>query len=154
FVTTPVDVFLAAHPSSMTGIANTEEAAASLKSIQRLFRVTHRFDEIHPLIGSGFDSAQAIARLPRGEFVAQMGAAVGEAAVAAVYAQAQAAQDLGYVTVAKYQAPYQHPSIPAIPSPSPPTVAFPNLATLFGPEALCPCEECRSMLGPAAYLVD
>jgi hypothetical protein len=31
---------------------------------------------------------------------------------------------------------------------------FPNLATLFGVQDLCACQRCRSVLSPAAYLVD
>ncbi|HWX74534.1 MAG TPA: Tc toxin subunit A, partial [Solirubrobacteraceae bacterium] len=32
--------------------------------------------------------------------------------------------------------------------------AYPNLQTLFGSESFCACEECESVLGAAAYLVD
>ena len=31
---------------------------------------------------------------------------------------------------------------------------FPTLETLFGPLDFCECEHCRSVLGPAAYLVE
>ena len=31
---------------------------------------------------------------------------------------------------------------------------FPNLQTLFGSDSFCACEDCQSVLGDAAYLVD
>src|SRR5215470_15360873 len=34
------------------------------------------------------------------------------------------------------------------------TEIFPTLDQLFGSLDFCPCDECRSVIGPAAYLVD
>ena len=33
-------------------------------------------------------------------------------------------------------------------------IAYPTLEDLFGSMDYCPCDECRSILSPAAYLVD
>jgi ABC toxin N-terminal region/Neuraminidase-like domain/Putative peptidoglycan binding domain len=49
------------------------------------------------------------------------------------------------------------PAAPGAPGPaaaSPDIVAYPTLESLFGSMDFCSCEECRSILSPAAYLVD
>ena len=41
-----------------------------------------------------------------------------------------------------------------VPTTTPEAAGIPDWATLFGPTDFCECEHCRSVLSPAAYLVD
>src|SRR5262249_53983085 len=121
---------------------------------------------LHPQ--NNLDSAYAITRYDSAAFTAKFAKAMGGATTAGqVYAKAQQvygavlnivstyliaqrSPGLGPITDGSVLNPKSNPPL----NPSYPVTAYPTLEGLFGAMDFCACSECRSILSPAAYLVD
>ena len=162
--------FLDAHPDFHIGLHDANrylaEVAAkggktsdtlkrSLPAMQRIFKVAPRFDQMRPLLAAGLASARAIARIPEGQFVTQFGEALrGEPEALRIH---QRAQQLSWAALGVYgsYAPALKWGGSAIVAESPTDMPqIPNWTSLFGSPSFCACTDCRSVLSPAAYLVD
>src|SRR5581483_2841640 len=155
---TPVDRFLAAN-----GTLADAPTAAAVKQLHRLYQVSPSNESLKALLDGGFDSAAQIAALPLDVFVARFGAAfpsLDEAQL--VHRKAQQVNAVTYNIVAAAKQIDVAPPMRAV-SPSPERrrearenliVHFPSLASLLGSTDFCECEDCGSVLSPAAYLVD
>src|SRR6185437_6481303 len=101
----------------------------------------------------------AIAGLPIGTAVATLGAAgVDTATATAVWVQARATMaDVGLHTGAVIHGT-QGIKLGPVDNLLPSTLAYlqqlPGYQQLFGSLSFCDCEECQSIIGPAAYFVD
>jgi peptidoglycan hydrolase-like protein with peptidoglycan-binding domain len=141
---------------------------AQIKRLQRVYQLTRDDTSMAALLKAKLDSAFAIARYDAAGFVQAFQNQVG-GAEAARDIHARAKQIYGSVLnvithyVAAQRAPVlggapQAPIVDARSSPATnpgyPIAAYPTLENLFGSMDYCECEECRSILGPAAYLVD
>lgn len=140
-----------------------EEARTGVELLQRIYQVTHDDDTLVRALHSGLDSARSIAVQPRARFLARYRQALGgtehalrvherasEIHTAAIslamgYATAMSAPRLAGGTMMN--------SLTAGGGGAP-VAARATLETLFGSLDACECAHCRSMLGPAAYLVD
>jgi hypothetical protein len=144
-------------------VALSDEARAGVELLQRLYQITPDDTALTALATAGLDSARAIAVQPRARFLARYGRALGGAEQALrVHERASEVHTavislaLGYATAASA------PSLGGGNLLAPltagggdsPVAARATLETLFGSLDACECEHCRSMLGPAAYLVD
>src|SRR5947207_2833322 len=138
----PERLQLAAKESTSTGEPASQEAASS------------------EALPKGLDSAQAIASLPREQFVQRFGAAVGGEAVAE-----QIHQDATTITAKTMllwanvhnlvASPYFRAA--QVNNTGNDIYQFENLPDyqeLFGSLDFCTCDECSSIFGPAAYFVD
>ena len=89
-----VDVYVQAHASSVfNGIAAADQPAvvAQVKRTQRLFQVSTNAETLAALMGTGLDSAHAIAQIPAKSFLARFAAALGGSdQAAALYQRAVA----------------------------------------------------------------
>lgn len=135
--------------------------------IQRVYQITPGDTAMNALLARGVDSAYAVAGYERDAFVRAFKDEVGgEDAAALIHAKAQqvhaAVVGLAYSFIAARNAPgigvHSDPSI-IDPTPQPPAnvsdvIAYGTMESLFGELDYCACEHCRSVLSPAAYLVD
>lgn len=145
-----------------------------VKRLQRVYNVSPSTDAMAVLLAQGYDSAHSIASTPRSVFVQQMQQSLGGADIAEqVYDKSRVVHATMLHTVMTVYERLHSLLPPALgggvassggsggaqPNPSPNTPSldlskFPSLQELFGSLDYCDCEECRSVLSPAAYLVD
>jgi hypothetical protein len=145
-----------------------------LKRIQRVYQITPTDEAMTGLLRQGIDSAFAVVRHTEPDFVkAYKDALGGEAAALLTYKKAAKVHGAVLNIASAYLTARRGLSLGA-----PPTgtmdqvplvdpgakgdgaahasdvIAQPTLETLFGSMDFCSCSECRSILSPAAYLVD
>ena len=148
--------------------------------MQRVLQVTPSNEAMAVLLAENVDSANKVVRYGREEFVRAFKDKVGgEAEASLIHARARQVYDVALNIVAAYGTALGAPGVgvsssrpvdglvgPQAPgriiNPAPPgsstvnsgVLALPTLENLFGSLDFCDCEHCRSMLSPAAYLVD
>jgi ABC toxin-like protein/neuraminidase-like protein/putative peptidoglycan binding protein/virulence plasmid A protein len=135
--------------------------------IQRVYQITPGDTAMNALLQDGVDSAFAVTRYDREEFVRKFGKRVGgETSARLIHAKSQQVHNvvlniaLSYLTAANAPGVGVH-SPPQIINPAPgpnpnatDVIAYSTLEDLFGSMDYCVCDHCRSFLSPAAYLVD
>jgi peptidoglycan hydrolase-like protein with peptidoglycan-binding domain len=163
---TPVDSFVAQNSDKIfSGVTtgDTLSTTESVKLLHRMYQITPSNESLKTLIDLGFSSAFEITRLPFDIFLSRYGQrfpSFDEARL--VYRKAQ---QVSVVTFNFFSAVKQIDTGPAISSISPTSdrreeaknniiKRYPRMESLFGSLDFCECEECRSVLGPAAYFVD
>lgn len=136
-----------------------------IKRIQRIYQITPSDTAMTGLLYNNIDSAYQIARYSQADFVRDYGDAVGGADTAQlVWARARQIHNAVLNIATHYVTARTAPQI-GVHSPgqivdqtprggSPDVVAYPTLEQLFGSMDYCACDHCRSILSPAAYLVD
>jgi hypothetical protein len=134
-----------------------EDIVAGLKPLQRLYRVAKDHTVIKALADAGLTSAHDVYRRGR-DAVADIVAAgtgqprrVGEA----VYARASAVYSATLQIASESAALNSASTMPSLANDTDGgPVPLPNLAGLFDIGNDCACDDCRSVLSPAAYLAD
>jgi hypothetical protein len=149
----PVDRYLSAHPNALNGIEDKVGLTQELKIYQRLTRVTTRYNEIETLRTEGVHSSFAVVRLGEDAFVQKYGKGLGAERAKDLYeiAAQNAAMAVNMFT---RLAPAFNISLTVLPFVLPAGDGLPEWESLFGSLDFCVCEHCRSVLSPAAYLVD
>ena len=139
---------------------NTLNAA---KRLQRIYQITPTDEALQTVSALGFGSATEIAAYPAKTFLRRFGhrfASRNEAELVLRKAQQVVAVTQGVVTAAKH---LQASLVPRIMSASQErrdtamkrlVGRYPSMESLFGSLDFCECEHDRSVLSPAAYLVD
>jgi hypothetical protein len=148
--------------------------------MQRVLQVTPSNEAMAALLAENVDSAHKVVRYGRADFVRAFKDKVGgEAQASLIHARARQVYDVALNIVAAYGSALGAPGVgvtssrsadglagpqapPRIINPAPPgsstvdsgVLALPTLENLFGSLDFCDCDHCRSMLSPAAYLVD
>jgi hypothetical protein len=154
----PVERYLA-HNLSAT---YSPGVIAEIKRLQRVYQITPNDQAFAALLRHGLDSAYAVTRYDPVGFARAFGEDLGGKDVAnQVHAKARvvAAAALQIAT-SRLAARGAHARDAALrpstngPSRQGPLVTSPTLEQLFGSMDFCDCPECRSILSPAAYLVD
>jgi hypothetical protein len=156
-LTTPVDKFLSEGTApEITALAQNEGFRSEVKAVQRVFKLAPTFDAANTLLTDGLHSAQGIYRQGEAEFVQQYGSSTGFTAASASVAWNQAANTHAAVLTVVGQLVSLDPGgLPAaLQTSSQSVTSFPNWNNLFQSGDLCDCEDCRSVLGPAAYFAD
>jgi hypothetical protein len=128
--------------------------ADRVAAVARTYRVTRRAEHVEVLLDAGLDSAWAISRLDGEAFVERFADALGARGAAAIHRHAQAvhAQAMGVLTRHRRELDRVRPAV--LPPPPADSAVPAEWAALFGSVDFCECEHCRSVLSPAAYLVD
>src|SRR5262249_44250776 len=118
------------------------------------------------LLRRNLDSAYAITRYDSAGFVRAFQQQLGGADIATqIYARARQMHSAALNIAISYlgariaptlggTSPIHIPFPPPRLDPDSPVIAYPTLENLFGSLDYCNCPECRSILSPAAYLVD
>jgi hypothetical protein len=158
---TPLNAFLRTLPAGTS--APDAPTTAALKQLHRLYQITPSNESLQAAIKLGFGSARDVVAHTQDAFLAKFGPAFPSLQEATlVY---QKAQQVSAVTLNLFAAAKQldtQPSIFAMSAPAGDRQAakaalaqqFPSMAGLFGSLDFCECQDCASILSPAAYLVD
>ena len=152
----PVDRFLSANGAVLHGIADQRNLRIELKRLQRVFRITQRYKETRALLNKRWDSALLIAETPFSRFVESVGDDLGGFDTTKAYYKKS--KQVAATTAHTYGTIYQFKNDlwpAAIGQLDPQSLdGLPNWEGLFDSIDFCKCEHCRSVYGPAAYLVD
>lgn len=149
------------------GITVPRAVIEQITRIQRVYQITPGDSAMNALLAGGIDSAYAVTRYDREEFSRAFASQVGgEVAARMIHAKAQQVHNavlniaMSYLTAANAPGIGVHSSpayVDPAPGPNPnatDVIAYPTLESLFGTMDYCACGHCRSVLSPAAYLVD
>lgn len=173
FGATPIDLYLSEDRGNrLTGVAldKQEELRATLKSMQRVFKIAPRFEQINALLVDNLHSSQAITQFGRKSFVEKYSPVLGGISQAELaYAKAEQISNMALILYAKHSALFNFPQPFVVygdviegtpisgPGPEPTTSVVASESewrALFGSLDLCDCDHCKSVYGAAAYLVD
>lgn len=158
---TPLGAFIKANAKALPALDTTGQE--SLKTLHRLYQVTPSHESLQAALKLGFTSAYQIASYPKNEFMRKYAAAFpSDAEASLVYGKAQqiGSVTFNFLSMAKQldsATPVYGLSASATDTQNAKNAVveqFPTLQGLFGSMDFCQCEHCRSVLSPAAYLVD
>lgn len=145
------------------------EVTQEVKRIQRVYQITPSDRVMNTLLSQGLDSAYAIVnRYDRNEFVRAFAERLGGEEIARLtYAKSQQVHNVILNLATSYLTTNRAPGIglggqflnPKLAASdgddtAGDVIAYPTLENLLGEMDYCTCEHCRSILSPAAYLVD
>ncbi|MBI1853620.1 MAG: hypothetical protein HYR85_25055 [Planctomycetes bacterium] len=154
---TPVDEFLSKSlRAEFQGLAKDETFRLELKAVQRVFKLAPTFEATDALLADRLHSAQMVYRLGESEVVRRYANRPGFSADRARLAWNRAADTHAAVlTVIGDLAEFDAGILPGVLKSSHPDLSkFPNWNNLFQSGDICHCEDCRSVLSPAAYFTD
>ena len=135
---------------------------AELKALQRVFRLAPYYSTANALLARGVTSARDITAIGKARFLRELAPAAGIGAQDAehMYRKAETTSTAAMVLAGELQDIALAAPIAAVNSGGLTTALdkaqadFPNLKSLFKGVDTCACEHCRSVYGPAAYLVE
>jgi peptidoglycan hydrolase-like protein with peptidoglycan-binding domain len=154
--------------------ATQTKSISHLQRAQRLFKLSTGPESFKALFASSLHSAHAVAQVSRQAFLEQWGEKIGKLDAMMVHSRAQTVSASAlqvFVTLRdalsgiQPRAMEMRHSDASTPTPlvinaelrkaAEPLLKFiPNWQSLFGAQEVCDCKHCRSVLSPAAYLVD
>src|SRR5262249_31003938 len=140
------------------------ETVQQIKRLQRVYQITPSDDSMIGLMKRGIDAAHHVARFDKDAVVRSFASELGGADQAALVHDRSVQV---HSTVLNIALSYLHArtaprigahSAPHVLDPTPANtsdiIATATLETIFGSMDFCACNHCRSILSPAAYLVD
>lgn len=162
----PLGAFIATHRVALLqGIApaQVEVTLENVKKMQRLYQITPSDEALSVALELGFASANEVAAFAMEVFLERFGRRFPSLDVARLFYRK--AQQVSAVTYNVFTSAKQLDSTPPLfaLSPEPARRAqaknalikhYPTMESLFGSLDFCECDHCRSVLSPAAYLVD
>ncbi len=160
----PVDKFIKDNPSVLNGIEESQKNTAqeALKALQRVYQITPGNDAMKILLSEGLFSAQDVLAYPLDVFLERYGSLLNLDQATLIYRKCE---QVSNVTTSIFTLTKELDNAAPIFAMSATSEVrkdaktklineFPNMAGLFGSLDFCECEHCRSVLSPAAYLVD
>jgi peptidoglycan hydrolase-like protein with peptidoglycan-binding domain len=166
---TPVDQFLKQHGETVFAEMddnNKTLAEAGAKLLTRVYQMTPNDESMKTLLGLGFTSARQVVAIPKIDFVNRYWERFGSHTVTEkVWDKSEQITSVTFNIYNLGKKINSTPPIMAI-SGSPERhredkdklnsllKEYPTMEALFGSLDFCECEHCRSVLSPAAYLVD
>src|SRR2546425_5704354 len=140
------------------------ETVKQVKRLQRIYQITPSDQAMIGLMKRGVDAAYHVVRYDRDTFVRSFAADLGgEDHAALTYDKSVRVHNavlniaLSHLTARTAPVIGVH-SPPSVLDPTPvnagDVIAYATLESLFGSTDFCACDHCRSILSPAAYLVD
>lgn len=139
-----------------------EKALNETKRLQRVYQVSPSDNAMKVLGDNNLDSALAIVQYDEKEFIETFGKDLGGEDIAKMtYAKANQVHSTVLNVATSYLTYRTSPRVYAISGKKenvnphdPDLISYPTLEELFGPMDYCTCGHCKSVLSPAAYLVD
>ena len=166
---TPVEQFIQQNRDSLfAGVVESEQALAEtgVKLLTRAYQMTPSDSAMTALLELGFTSARQVTAIARTEFIERYWERFGSRQeTEAVWDKSKQITSVTYSLQTLGKKIDSEPPLWAI-SGSPQAhmaektalkallKAYPTMESLFGSQDFCECEHCRSVLSPAAYLVD
>ncbi len=162
FGQTPTRTFLKQHPELLDGLPEPVTVERSLNTLHRVYQITPSDEAMTVLLAKGVTSAHQVTALSQDRFVQSVTTELSPAIAELIYRKAALVSSVAYSAFAAAQ---QLASTPVVYAVSPPAEVaqaaqdnlvkhFPTMENLFGSLDFCECDHCRSVLSPAAYLVD
>ena len=151
-----IDTYLTEQPDAVpAGVRDPAALTQQLKSFQRVHRLTPDYEHMRDLLGENLHSAQAISRIGETAFVNRFGPKWGANQAKLVFVNAAQTATTALMQLAEHSPAFNTIDIAVLgAAKGPPVPGMPDLETLFGSLDFCDCEHCRTVLSPAAYLVD
>jgi hypothetical protein len=141
-----------------------DETVQQVKRLQRVYQITPSDQALTGLMKRGIDAAYHVIRYDKDTFVQNFAADLGGADQAALtYDKSVQVHNTVLNVALSYLNARTAPAIgvhspPNVLDPAPANagdvIAYATLESLFGSMDFCACDHCRSILSPAAYLVD
>lgn len=172
FGQTPVSTFLAEHGELKAAMGNDAEygvAVQGLKDLQRAYQLSPSQDTVPVLLGLNLTSAHDVTASSEADFTSRFTdlyrqlyhRPVPDGLPHLVYRKAVQVSSVTYTLFTMAKQLDSGTPLPVTASPTSHQEArdglikqYPTLESLFGSMDYCECEHCRSVLSPAAYLVD
>lgn len=170
---TPLGAFIADNGNALfprnTPPAEIALAKQGAKRLQCLYQITPTDDALKVMAELNFTAAQDVLAFPYEVFLQRFGHKFDQQNPSKSLEVAQLvyrkSEQVGAVTINFFTGAKQLESAPPVHVLSPPTADreraknelikhYPTMESLFGSLDFCECEHCRSVLSPAAYLVD
>lgn len=169
---TPVATFFNTHSRVRDGIsdADFQSAQQQIKTLQRVYQVTPSNESMQVLLSLGMTSAYDVMAYPEvqfvelfnGEYLNSYNKSPISGLAALVYRKAKQVSSVTYNLFTIAQKIDSEPQVAAMSATAEVRQSvrkelikhFPTMESLFGSMDFCECEHCRSVLSPAAYLVD
>jgi len=154
---TPVDEFLGKDiQPALRSLGDNPDFRVELKAVQRVFKLAPTFEATDALLADGIHSAQMVYRLGESEFVRRYKDAPGFTVESAHVTWNRAAETHAAVLTLIGDLKALDPeTLPQVLNTQTQALAkFPNWENLFQSGDVCNCEQCRSVLSPAAYFAD
>ena len=155
----PVQQYIAQNNVQVAG-----ETVQQVKRLQRVYQITPSDQAMTGLMKRGIDAAYHVVRYDKDTFVQSFAADLGGASDAALtYDKSVQIHNVVLNIALSYLHARTAPAIgvhspPSVLDPAPANagdvIAMATLESLFGSMDFCACDHCRSILSPAAYLVD
>lgn len=144
--TTRIDAEIA--QANFSGINDRDRLERSLKQVNRVSKLSTRYDFTRPLLSAGLDSATAIAAHSKKEFIEKTQGAIPEAEAEKIYRKSLRIDQQATALAVSYRTA-NDTAVYALNGGTPA-----NIPSIFGDDNLCDCVHCQSVYSPAAYLVD
>jgi Neuraminidase-like domain/Salmonella virulence plasmid 28.1kDa A protein/Putative peptidoglycan binding domain len=162
---TPAATFFETHAGARAGLSDGQFQAAQqeVKKLHRVYQITPTNEAMPALMSLGLHSAYDVVAVSEDVFVDLYGPKFPSPEQARlVYRKAKQVTNVTYNLFAIAKTIDSSPPLHGV---SPPVEVresvknelikhFPTMESLFGSLDFCECEHCRSVLSPAAYLVD
>ncbi|MBI4488142.1 MAG: hypothetical protein HY694_03575 [Deltaproteobacteria bacterium] len=144
------------NSDALADILDKKRLREHLKKIQRVFKLTPRFDDISVFLKDGIHSAQQIVHVGRSRFIKKYEGKLGKDRKDVELTYVRSVRTMAKATMVQVRYSRQFNRHPvAVFRELPEEVSeIPNWTELFGSLSFCECEHCRSMYSPAAYLAD
>ncbi|WP_159067947.1 neuraminidase-like domain-containing protein [Trinickia symbiotica] len=157
---TPLNSFLAKSGKNLPAL--DDASTRSLKTLHRLYQVTPSNESLQAALKMGFTSARDIASYSKADFINRYGYAFPNGEAEIVYGQAQTISSVTFNFYAMAKALDTVAPVYALSSSADNRQAaknalveqFPSMSSLFGNMDYGQCQDCQSVLSPAAYFVD
>jgi hypothetical protein len=140
-----------------------DAVTAAVRTLHRAYQITPTDNAMAALLRAGLTSAYDVAAMPLRTFLARHGDGFASPAEAtAVYAKAQQVSGAALAAVPAARQLDVAPPLFVLSGDAAArqsgrdalVKAFPTMEQLFGSQDYCACDDCGSVLSPAAYLVD
>jgi hypothetical protein len=157
---TPLNAFLKSSAGRLPAL--DAESTDSLKTLHRLYQITPSSESLQAAVKMGFTSARDIAAYSKDEFIDDYASEFPAGEAQLIYGQAQTVSSVTFNLFAMAKQLDNSPPIYGMSGSDDDrqnaknaiVEQFPSMASLFGNMDFCQCEDCRSVLSPAAYFVD
>lgn len=153
--TIPVSRFLSSTGATVfNNVGDPAALTRGLEAMDRVFRVSPRYEHLAALLKDGLTSATDIASMDRDAFVASYAAKWDRRTAEMIQETASERAAMSLVLLTTHGPMADSVTLAVTPTRPADVPELPEWKTLFGGLELCACEHCRSVLSPAAYLVD
>jgi hypothetical protein len=157
---TPLNAFLANSSGHLPQLDSA--SLATVKTLHRLFQVTPSTESLQAALKAGFTSARQITSMDQQDFLATYGNQFPPGEAQWVWARSQSVSSVTFNICSSAILMDTAPPVYSLSaSPAQKQAAksaliqqFPSITTLFGNMDYCQCQDCSSVLSPAAYFVD